>query len=416
MSIAPDAERIEHLARQFVAGELLLSENVEVRTDPHPLYHHLRAGWPVMHTPNDEFFLTRWEDCEQVLRDPRFSSNPNHLESSIPMEDRSFREQMTGGEVNTLLFMDPPDHTRIRKLVSKAFTPRTVEQLRPRISEICDEILDEATERGSLDVVSDLGYVLPVTVICELLGVPLEDRDQFGPWSSDASRLLDNLIDDATMQRGVVAFMMLLNYLNGLFEERRRTPGDDLISALLAAEEEGDRLSEEELRSIVILLFIAGHETTMNLIGNGTWALLQHRDQLDRLHRDPTLIGTCIEELLRYDGPVHITGRIATCPLEIAGTPVRKGQAVVTLLAAANRDPAQFPDPDRLDIGRIENRHLTFSHGMHYCLGAALARAEGQIAIGSLASRFPNLHALEIPTYRDHFVLRGLNSLRVSAA
>lgn len=417
MTIADHDARIDELARQFVAGELMLSENDEVRADPHPLYHRLRR-WPVMHQSGvDDFILTRWADCERVLRDPRFSSNPKHRVSDVPMEERTFREQVSGDDgVNTLLFLDPPDHTRIRQLVSKAFTPRTVERLRPRISEVCDGILDEAAERGSLDVVADLGYVLPVTVICELLGVPVEDRDQFGPWSSDASRLLDAFIDDATMQRGLVAFMMLLNYLNDLFDERRKQPGDDLISALLAAEEAGDRLSEEELRSIVILLFIAGHETTMNLIGNGTWALLQHRDQFDRLRADPTLIGTCIEELLRYDGPVHVTARTATCELDVAGTVVRQGQTVVTLLAAANRDPAQFPDPDRLDIGRIDNRHLTFSHGMHYCLGASLARAEGQIAIGSMIDRFPRLDVIEMPSYRDHFVLRGLNSLRVSVA
>ena len=418
MTIAEQDARLDELARQFVAGELALSDNVEVRSNPHPLYHRLRDGWPVMHQPEfNDFLLTRWDDCEQVLRDPRFSSNPTHRITDIPIEERSFREQVSSTDgVNTLLFLDPPDHTRIRQLVSKAFTPRTVERLRPRISQICDGILDEAADRGALDVVADLGYVLPVTVICELLGVPVEDRDQFGPWSSDASRLLDAYIDDATMQRGIVAFMMLLNYLNELFEERRKQPGDDLISALLAAEEQGDRLSEEELRSIVILLFIAGHETTMNLIGNGTWALLQHRDQFDRLLADPSLIGSCIEELLRYDGPVHITGRTATCELEVAGVAVAKGQGVVTLVAAANRDPAQFPDPDRLDIGRTDNRHLTFSHGMHYCLGAALARAEGQIAIGSLVKRFPRLDAIEVPTYRDHFVLRGLNSLRVSVA
>jgi cytochrome P450 len=408
----------DRLADRFVAGQLLLTEHPEVRRDPHPLYHRLRARSPILFQPDlDEFLLTGWADCEAVLRDVRFSSNPAHQRQTRPIEDRTFREQIAqAGDISTLLFLDPPDHTRIRGLVSKAFTPRRVEALRPRIAQICAGLLDDAAERGSLDVVADLGYVLPVTVICELLGVPTEDRDQFGPWSSDASRLLDGHIDDATLQRGVLGLMRIVNYLNHLFDERRARPSDDLISALLAAEESGDTLSEDELRSIVLLLFIAGHETTMNLIGNGTWALLRHPDQLDRLRRDPTLIGSAIEELLRFDGPVHVTARIATEDVEVAGQPVEAGQTLILLLAAANRDPTMFPDPDRLDIARTDNRHLTFSHGIHYCLGAALARAEGQIAIGQLVSRFDRIEPLEEPTYRDHFVLRGLNSLRLSVA
>ncbi len=211
--------------------------------------------------------------------------------------------------------------------------------------------------------------------------------------------------------------MNLLNYFNFLFEERRAAPRDDLVSALLAAEEAGDTLSEVELRSIVLLLFVAGFETTMNLIGNGTWALLRNPDQLQQLRDRPELIGSCVEELLRFDGPVHLTGRIASEDLEIGdGVTVRKGEQVTTLVSAANRDPARFDRPDELDIDRPDTRHLTFSHGIHYCLGAALARVEGQAAIGSLVSRFERIEPLETPTYRDHFVLRGLNSLRVAVA
>ncbi len=409
-------DQLDDLTARFAAGEMVLTETPELRANPHPLYHHLRATHPMLDVPvMNEIILTRRDDCETVLRDVRFSSNPTHAETNLPLDQRSFREQIAEGtDINTLLFLDPPDHTRIRSLVSKAFTPRTVERLRPRIAEIARGIVDDAADRGGLDVVADLGYVLPVTVICEMLGVPTEDRDQFGPWSSDASRLLDGNVDRATFERGLVAFMSLLNYLNSLFDERRKRPGTDLISALLAAEEAGDKLSEEELRSIVVLLFVAGHETTMNLIGNGTWALLQHPDQLDRLRADPSLIATCIEELLRYDGPVHVTGRTATTDIEVSGRTVRKGQTVVTLIAAANRDPAAYADPDGLDIGRADNHHLTFSHGIHYCLGASLARAEGQIAIGSLVERFGRIEATETPTYRDHFVLRGLNALPVA--
>ena len=410
-------DQLETLYEGIVAGELTLS-SPEIRADPHPLYHLLRERQPVLGpSPTGELLLTRWADCEAVLREPRFSSNPKHQITEVPLEERSVREQMAvSGDMSNLLFLDPPVHTRIRSLVSKAFTPRTIERLRPHIVEICDGILDDAAERGSLDVVADLGYVLPVTVICELLGVPTDDREQFGPWSSDASRLLDGDLDADSLNAGLLGVMQLLNYLGNLFDERRAHPTDDLISALIQAEEAGDRLSEEELRSIVLLLFVAGHETTMNLIGNGTWALLQHPDQLARLRDDPSLIGSCVEELLRFDGPVHLTGRTATVDLDVNGVTIPKGQAAVTLLAAANRDPARFDDPDALDIARPDTRHLTFSHGIHYCLGAALARVEGQVAIGALASRFPNMEATEVPTYRRHFVLRGLDSLRVSVA
>jgi cytochrome P450 len=267
--------------------------------------------------------------------------------------------------------------------------------------------------------VSALAYPLPVIVICELLGVPVEDRHQFEGWSSDATRLLDGDIDEETFQRGLLASMYFINYFNGLFEERRAAPRDDLLCALLAAEDGGDTLSEEELRSTVLLLFLAGHETTMNLIGNGLFALLTHRDQWARLCADPEgLTASTVEECLRWDGPVHLTGRIATEELEVGGQVFPAKSQVVTLLAAANRDPARFPDPDRFDVGRADNQHLTFSHGIHYCLGAALARLEGQVVFGALARKFPDLRlavdSSEVE-YRDHFVLRGLKALPVRA-
>lgn len=400
----------------FLTGGFAASDPL-VRSDPHPLYHRLRELGPLWVEEHEERVFTRWDHCEEILRDPRFSSDPAHRVSTRPLEERSFREQFQeSSEFRTLLFMDPPDHTRIRGLVNKAFTPRAVDRLRSHIVEICDGILDDAAAAGTLDVVGDLGYRLPVTVICELLGVPAGDQAQFGPWSSALSRLLDGDLADDALAAGLDAFLHILGYLNEIIDERRARPADDLTSALIAAEEAGDRLSETELRSILILLFVAGHETTTNLIGNGTWALLQHPDQLARLRADPTLITSTVEELLRYDGPVHLTGRVATTPAEVGGVPIPAGTQVVTLLAAANRDPRQFPDPDRLDVARDPNHHLAFSHGIHYCLGAALARAEGQIAIGSLVSRFSHIEPLETPTYRDHFVLRGLNSLRVEVA
>lgn len=388
-----------------------------VRANPYPLYRTMRASspvWPSTVEP-DTYILTRFADCETVLRDPRWSSNPSHR-PVVPGEESDLRTSLSATGAHVLLFLDPPDHTRLRKLVSKAFTPRTVERLRGRVQEVVDGILDEAAERGEIDVVADLGYIVPVTVICEMLGVPVSDHALFGPWSSDATRMLDGILDEETTMRGLSAMMQIIAYLNPLIEDHRANPRDDLLSAMIAAEEEADRLTEDELRTNALLLFVAGHETTMNLIGNGTNALLQNPDQLRRLHDDPSLTQSAVEELLRFDGPVHVTGRVATEDgLEVGGRVFRKGEQTITLLAAANRDPARFDHPDELDVGRNDSHHLAFSHGMHYCLGAALARLEGQVAIGSLVQRFPEMELQTDPVeYREHFVLRGLKELRVS--
>jgi cytochrome P450 len=285
------------------------------------------------------------------------------------------------------------------------------------VAELVDGMLDRV-DPGGFDLLESVAYPLPVTVICELLGVPVADQHLFGPWSHDVSRLLDGDIDPDALNAGLAAFLHLVGYLTDLFAERRATPRDDLVSALIAVEEEGDRLSEVELMSMVLLLFVAGHETTMNLIGNGTVALLQHRDQWDRLCADPDgLKETAVEELLRFDGPVHVTGRAAAEDVVLNGRPFAKHSQVGLILAAANRDPERFPDPDRLDIGREDNQHLTFSHGIHYCLGAALARLEGQVVFSTLAKRYPDMQ-LAAPTedieYRDHFVLRGLKALPIT--
>ena len=398
-----------------VIGDVFSPEN---RRDPHPLYHAIRAEAPMAYSEEmDEWVLTRWADCEAVLRDPRWSSAPEHR----PVTSDGFTSissEASDVGMKTLLFLDPPDHTRLRRLVSKAFTPRRIEQLRGHVAEILDDLLSEVKPGEPFDVISTFAYPLPLIVICELMGVPVEDRHQFEGWSSDATRLLDGDIDEDTFNKGIVATMYFLNYFNGLFEQRRAEPRDDLLSGLLAVEDGGDVLSEEEMRSIVLLLFLAGHETTVNLIGNGLFALMQFRDQWERLCVDPEgLKASAVEELLRYDGPVHVTGRIATEDLEINGQQFPKQSQVVTLLAAANRDPERFPDPDRLDIGRADNQHLTFSHGIHYCLGAALARLEGQVVFSTLAQRYPDMQ-LAVPAddveYREHFVLRGLKALPVT--
>ena len=382
----------------------------ELRADPWPYYARLRDAAPVHRRPSGDWFLTRYADCQGVLADPRCSSNPAH--EATPSEGSPARREGS----NLLLFLDPPDHTRLRRLVSKAFTPRRVEALRPRVEELVDQLLDDVAGAGSFDVLDALAFPLPVIVICELMGVPAEDRDALKDWSTAASRLLDPDVAGDTMEQGLLAALGLAGYFGELFEERRRAPQDDLVSGLVAAEEEGDRLSAEELQAITVLLFIAGHETTMNLIGNGTYALLRHPDQLALVRDDPEVARTAVEELLRYDGPVHATARVPIEDLDIDGTTVPAGQRMVVALGAANRDPAQFPDPDRLDVTRPDNRHLTFSHGMHFCLGASLARVEGQVAIPRLLQRFPDMQLAAEPAYREHLVLRGLTELRVTAS
>jgi cytochrome P450 len=378
--------------------------------DPYPVYREARAAAPLLSVPEaDEFISLHWADCERILRDPTFSSSVTHRRRVV---------EGAGGpmdmDIPVLLFMDPPDHTRVRRLVSHAFTPRTVEQLRPHVAELVDGMLDRVDPAG-FDLISSVAYPLPVTVICELLGVPVADQHLFGPWSHDVSRLLDGELDDAALAAGLAAFLHLVGYLTDLFAERRATPRDDLVSALLAVEEEGDRLTEEELKSIVLLLFVAGHETTMNLIGNGTVALLHNRGQWDRLCADPGLAPGAVEEVLRYDGPVHATQRFATAASNVAGVDLEPGQGVIVHLAAANRDPARFDRPDELDIARPDVQQLTFSHGIHYCLGAALARLEGQETFKALTRRLPGLTLAEEPVHRDHFVLRGYGAIHVSA-
>jgi cytochrome P450 len=385
----------------------------EYRADPYPLYQRLRELDPVHRSPAGAWVLTRHGDATAVLRDPRFSSNPSHLGGDRP--------QVGPRRLDTkvLLFLDAPDHTRLRSLVFKAFTPGVVRRLRPRVEELVAGLLGQARERGSIEVIADLAYPLPIAVICELLGVPAADRGSFGSWSSDASRLLDRDIDldEATVERGTAAIAAFTEYFGRLIQQRKQEPRDDLVSRLIAAEEAGERLTWEELFATIILLFLAGHETTVNLIGNGLLALLRHPDQLERLRRDPTLGASAVEELLRYESPVHVTARIATTGLEVGGVRLRAGEQVIVTVAAANRDPAVFADSDRLDVGRQDNRHLSFSAGMHYCLGAALARLEGEVAFGALLRGFPTIElAGPEPSFRDHFVLRGLRSLPLRLA
>jgi pimeloyl-[acyl-carrier protein] synthase len=387
------------------------------RPDPYELYRALRESQPVFPAPqyHRAYVLTRYADCEAVLRDRRWSS-ATQLRRQRP--DGTIDMSLgTGGiaGTRTLNFTHAPEHTRVRQLMAKVFTPRAVEALGPRMQRLVDDILDAAAERGELDVIEDLAQVVPVTVICQILGVPVGDRDKFKPWSIAATRTFDGVIDTDTMSRARAGWKSLVSYMDQLIADHRAHPGDDLLSALITAEEQGDRLTTDELRVNAIGLLVAGYETTTNLIGNGTYALLCHPDQLERWHQDPSLTASAVEELLRYDAMVQLVSREATEGIDLAGQTFRAGDNVILALGAANRDPARFPDPDQLDLGRDNGPHLTFSQGMHHCLGAALARLEGQITIGTLVRRFPDMRLITPDVrYRDHLVMRGLTELRIA--
>jgi cytochrome P450 len=382
----------------------------EVHANPYPLYQRLRTQDPVHRSEFGFWVLTRHAEVAAVLRDPRISRDPRR---SAPFQLlRGDGQDPFEDGAPSMLFVDPPDHTRLRTLVNKAFTPIAIGRLRSRVEELTEQLLDRVTSTGELDLVEDLAYPLPVTVICELLGVPAQDQIRFRAWSGALVHLLDPLVATDTLQRALAARTALRTYLGGLVAQRRAHPADDLLTALVAAEDQGHRLSEPELVSMCLLLLIAGHETTVNLIANGTLALLTHPAQRDRLAADPGLAVSAVEELLRYDSPVQLTARHVLADLEVGGQRVGEGETVLAVLGAANRDPAQFPDPDRLDLARSPNRHLAFGGGIHFCLGAPLARMEAQIALTALLRRFPGLALGEgPPTWRDTVTLRGLASL-----
>ena len=388
----------------------------EFRSDPYPRLAELRSREPVYFSPVLRgWVLTRYADVARVLRDPRFSVDRTQI--SLGRVLNPFRAiSPEFGELikSTLLMLDPPAHTRIRTLVNKAFTPRMVEVLRPRIQEIINGLLDHVEERGEMDLIRDLAFPLPLIVIAEMLGVPAEDRASFRRWSNDLTALLDPLSSPGGLSGAQAAFEEIAPYFKRILAERRREPRADLISALAAVEGGEGRLDETELLALCLLILGAGHETTVNLIGNSVAALLRNPGERKRLQEEPSLLPTAVEEFLRYDSPVQITDRLATEDVEIGGRQIRKGQLVGLLLGAANRDPEQFPLPDRLDVERRENRHLAFGHGVHFCLGAPLARTEAQLAIGTLLRRFPHLDGPEPEHWRPSIVLRGPVSLPLS--
>jgi cytochrome P450 len=382
------------------------------RSNPYPTYRALRETDPVHRLALGGWALTRYADCALALTDPRFSSSsPIDIRSATALpEDHPL--VVLG---NSMLFLDPPEHTRLRGIVSKTFTRRSVDALTPRVEQLVKDLCEAAAERGELDVVDDLAYPLPIAVMGELLAIPADDIDGFREWSRDLAGVVDIPMDMSVIARGAKAGEWFIDYFHDLIPKRRASPGDDLLSALIAAEDEGGRLSHEELLATCVQLVFAGHETTQNLISNGMLALLQQRDQFDRLREDPSLIRSALEELLRYDGPAQMSARWTKTDVELEGKILKPGEPILVFLGAGNRDPQQFPSPDEVDIARADNKHLGFGAGIHFCLGGPLARLEARIAIAELVRRFPEMRLLvEDPPYRPTLALRGLASLRVA--
>jgi len=396
------------------------------KDDPWTRYAELRARSPVHLDPRGFYVLTRHADCLEVLRSKAASADAGRVAPDAVPEGLIYHQPERNPVADDMaraiednrpfIFRDPPEHTKMRGLVQKAFTPRMVEGLRPRIAAIVETLLDRACARGHIDVVADLAYPLPIQVICEMLGIPEGDRDRFSEWSRVLSRSLDPEFlqpKDATEER-IAAVGAFGAYFLPLLEERRRAPGDDLLSALAVAEEDGEPLTDGQMMMTAILLLVAGHETTVNLISGGVLALLSNPGEQARWRADPSLTPGAVEELLRFVSPVQMTGRVLTEDMELSGTRVPAGRYVLAMLASANRDPAVFTDPDTLVLDRVDNRHLGFGFGIHHCLGAPLARLETAVTLERLLARTRSLELTGSSVrYRDQVILRGLVELPV---
>jgi cytochrome P450 len=389
--------------------------------DPYPVYAELRRNNPVHRSPLGFWVFTRHGDCLAVLRDKRSSSDGRNIDQQRLGRMRDLDVGDGAGavlaEMAPFLFRDPPDHTRLRGLVQKAFTPRVVDGLRPRVEQICNELLDVALDKGHADLVSDYAYPLPVQIIVEMLGVPSEDHEQFQVWSNAMARGLDPdfLLPPEAVQQRLAGILSFVEYFSALIADRRDHPGDDLLTRLIQAEEQGDVLTHGELLSTCILLLVAGHETTVNLISGGALALLQHRDELAKCLSRPEMVRSGVEEMLRFTPPVQLTGRNALEDMEVGGITIQKGDFSMLLIGSANRDPAAFARPDVFDVARTDNNHLGFGFGLHHCIGAPLARLEAQIALPMLFRRARTIEqAADELTYKENIILRGLAQLPVT--
>ncbi len=389
----------------------------QFKADPFPFFARLRATQPVcraaMPDKTSVWLVTRYEDVSALLKDDRFAKSRYNARTDEQLRKQPWVPPVFRPLERNMLDLDPPDHTRLRALVHKAFTPRMVEQMRSRVEALADELLDRVARRGEMDLIRDYALPLPMTIITEILGVPARDCDKFHRWS----KVIVSINSLSGGLRAIPTVWMFNRYLRGFFNRRRDDPSDDLTSALIQAEESGDKLSEDELLAMVFLLLIAGHETTVNLIGNGALALLENPDQMEKLRGDRSLIKSAVEELLRYTSPVFMsTERFAREDVSIQGETIRRGEMALGVIGSANRDEAAFDSPDRLDLARENNRHLSFGQGIHFCLGAPLARLEAQIAIDTLLRRMTNLRlkvSRDSLVWRPSLMLRGLDALPV---
>jgi cytochrome P450 len=406
-----------HTDKQDYSLNLVQLLEPDVLANPYPLYHRLRSEDPVHWDPYlHAWVVTRYADVLSVFQ--RFSSartpTPDQLRA-LGLENLAPLAQVM---VLQMLFLDPPDHGRVRGLAAKAFTPRRVERLRAHIQEITDSLLHAVVASGKkeMDIIADLAYPLPAIVTAELLGVPTSDWKQLTVWSADFASVLGNFQHNPDHAPQVLRSLEeMIVYFRAAIRQQEREPRDGLIHALVNAEIDGDRLSEEEVIANTIVTMVGGQETTTNLIGNGLLTLLRNPAELGRLRADPGLLPTAVEELLRYESPSQQTARLAPADVELGGKTIRKRQAVIAVMGAANRDPERFPDPDRLDLGRQDNRHVAFAWASHFCFGAPLARIEGQTAFESVLRAMPNLQLKASPlTWRANLGLRGLNALPVS--
>lgn len=401
-------------------AEILLS--AEGKADPYPRYAAIREHSAAFRTNLGFVVVGRFEDCQWVLRDPRFGKGEvEAVWERYGITEEEWLESFSdfSKRTNSMLGLDPPDHTRLRRLVAKAFTPKTVETLRPDIVRLTDQLLDRFDRGAVVDVIPELALQLPIAVISEMLGVPESYWPELQPLIRTATATLELNPSLEQLQAAADAGRGIADRFEGLIADRREHPTEDLLSQLIHVEEQGDQLNHEELMATVILLFGAGFETTTNLIGNGLLALLDHPAELQRLRDDRSLLGSAVEELLRWDSPVQIDGRMAFEDMDVHGVPVEAGDQLVTLIGAANRDPRVFDEPDRFDVGRGTAPLMSFGAGIHFCLGASLARAEGQVVFDRLLDRFPVIEpgwGEERPHYRDSIVLRGLESLPVRLA
>jgi cytochrome P450 len=388
--------------------------------DPYPVYAKLREQAPVLyHEPSDHWLISRHADVDELLRDRRFGRTYLHVAGHGDMgrpDPPPVQDPFWWLINNGILDMEPPRHTRVRRLVSKAFTPRTVDALRPKIREITDHLVDNVDGAGEFDLIADIAEPLPVTVIAELLGVPEADRGLLRPWSAEICLMYELNPSDEYQRRAAAASTEFSGYLRALQRERRARPGHDLISELAQVVDEGERLTEGELIGTCVLLLNAGHEATVNATGLSWWTLFRHPDQLSALRADPATDLPCaVEELLRFDTPLQMFERWVLEDVEIHGMRIPRGAELGLLFGSANRDPAAFDDPDRLDLGRRPNEHITFGAGIHFCLGAPLARLELQTSFEALLRRLPGLEPAEDPPWKPNYIIRGLESLRVRA-